>query len=115
MVQDDGLDGRQKKPSPHTPYKENLSLSLSERERERDRNENARVGRGREVDVRQQVGKGTGAAGALPASEASRTPNQAPRETAFSTKAKKNFGLKNKAEVHEIRFSHVTKTLEILT
>ena len=115
MVQDEGLDGRQKKPSPHTPYKENLSLSLSERERERDRNENARVGRGREVDVRQQVGKGTGAAGALPASETSRTPNQAPRETAFSTKAKKNFGLKNKDEVHEIRFFHLTKTFEIST
>ena len=86
MVQDEGLDGRQK--PPHTPYKENLSL---------------------------QRGKGNGSGGcpagfgSLPNSKSSSS-----RDGVFD-EGKKNFGLKNKAEVHEIRFFHLTKTLEIST
>ena len=54
-----GPDGRQKKPSPHTPYKENLSLS---REGEGEGKDARAEGEG-EVDFRQLAGKGAGEAG----------------------------------------------------
>ena len=47
-------DGRQKKPSPHTPYKENLSLSREGK----GKGENARASGKGEADIRQLAGKG---------------------------------------------------------
>ena len=53
-------DGRQKKPSPHTPYKENLSLSR-EGEGKGESREGRGAGEGKgEVDFRQLAGKGEG-------------------------------------------------------
>ena len=61
-VQNEGLDGRKKKPSPQTPYKENLSLSREGKGE--GEGKNARMeGEGKgEVDVRQFFGKGEGEA-----------------------------------------------------
>ena len=49
-VQNEGLDGRKKKPSPQTPYKENLSLSREGIQRGKGRGrgkERAHGGRGK--------------------------------------------------------------------